>query len=70
MGRIDKVKFCDYQLMAYDSFANDLVFFVFSSINGSVRKENIEHFFRYYHKHFYNTLAMLNCPLDDYTYEK
>ncbi|XP_055323920.1 uncharacterized protein LOC129578808 isoform X2 [Sitodiplosis mosellana] len=69
-GRIDKVKFCDYQLMTYDSFANDLVFFVFSSINGSNRKGNIEHFFQYYHKHLYQTLAMLNCPLDDYTYEK
>lgn len=70
LGRIDKVKFCDYQLMTYDSFANDLVFFVFTSIYGSNRKGNIEHFFQHYHKHFYQTLSMLNCPLNDYTYEK
>lgn len=69
-ARITKVKFIDYQLMAYDSFANDLIFFLFSSVNDSVRKAYIEHFFQHYHKHLYNTLALLHCPLEDYTYEK
>lgn len=70
MGHIEIVKFLDYQLMAYDSFANDLVFFLFSSVNDTVRKVHIEHFFKYYHEHFYKTLELLRCPLDDYTYEK
>ncbi|XP_031618118.1 uncharacterized protein LOC116337579 [Contarinia nasturtii] len=69
-GRADKVKICDYQLMAYDSFAHDLVFFLFTSIDRSIRKQYFEHFIEYYHQHFYNTLAMLRCPLEDYTYEK
>lgn len=70
IGRIKTVKFLDYQLMAYDSFANDLVFFLFSSVNETVRKTHIGHFFKYYHEYLYKTLALLQCPLDDYTYEK
>lgn len=70
LGRADKVKIFDYQLMAYDSFAHDLIFFLFTSINRTIRKSNFEHFIKHYHKHFYNTLAMLKCPLEDYTYEK
>lgn len=69
-GRVKKIKFCDYQLMAYDSFALDLIFFLFSSVHHLDRRQNIEHFLRYYHKHFLNTLALLGCPLDDYTYDK
>lgn len=69
-NRIGTVKFLDYQLMAYDSFANDLVFFLFSSVNDTVRKTHIEHFFKHYHEHLYKTLKLLQCPLGDYTYEK
>lgn len=69
-GRIETVKFFDYQLMAHDSFANDLVFFLFSSVNHVDRRMHMEHFFKYYHEHLYKTLALLECPLDDYTYEK
>lgn len=70
VGRIETVKFFDYQLMAYDSFANDLVFFLFSSVDYIDRRMHIEHFFKYYHEHLHKILALLQCPLDDYTYEK
>lgn len=56
--------------MTYDSFANDLVFFLFTSVSDTIRRTHIEHFFQYYHKHLYETLKLLQCPLGDYTYEK
>lgn len=70
LGRVNQVKFCDYQLYAYDSFAHDLIFFLFSSVNNDVRRQHIEHFFRYYHQHLIATLTLLGCPIDDYTYDK
>lgn len=70
MGRPNKVKFYDYQLIAYKSVVQDLIFFLFTSCNEAVRMQNIEAFFKHYHNHFYKTLKLLKCPLDDYTYEK
>lgn len=67
---MDKVKFFDFQLTTYDSFVNDLIFFLYTSVNEIVRKQNMEHFVQHYYKHFYQTLEILDCPLDHYTYEK
>lgn len=69
MGRPNKVKFYDYQLIAYKSVVQDLIFFLFTSCNEAVRMNNIEDFFKHYHNHFYTTLKLLKCPLEDYTYE-
>lgn len=68
--RVSKVKFCDYQLMAYDTLALDLIFFLFSSVQHMDRKQYFEHFLQHYHKQLFDTLATLGCPLDDYTYAK
>lgn len=70
LGQVNKVKFCDYQLVSYGSFVHDLIFFLYTSVNSLDRKLYIEHFFEHYHSHFYNTLRLFHCPLDDYTYEK
>lgn len=70
LRQMNKVKFCDYQLVSYGSFVHDLIFFLFTSVNSLDRKLYIEHFFEHYHSHFYNTLQLFHCPLDDYTYEK
>lgn len=69
-GKISKIKFCDYQLTSYTSFAMDLIFFLYTSVGTHVLHENFEHLIRAYHSHFYKTLERLGCPLNDYTYEK
>lgn len=69
-GNIAKIKFCDYQLTSYCSFAMDLIFFLYTSVAMHVLNENFETFIRAYHSHFYKTLERLGCPLNDYTYEK
>lgn len=69
-GNISKIKFCDYQLTSYDSFAMDLIFFLYTSVATHILHENFEHFIHAYHSHFYKTLDQLGCPLNDYTYEK
>lgn len=65
-----KVKIYDFQLSSYDSFALDLIFFLFTSIQNDVLKPNFKSFIMHYHTEFTNTLKTVNLPLNDYTFEK
>ncbi|XP_055309477.1 uncharacterized protein LOC129573196 isoform X1 [Sitodiplosis mosellana] len=65
-----KVKIYDFQLSSYDSFALDLVFFLFTSIQNDVLKTNFKSFIAYYHTEFIHTMNTVDLPLHDYTYEK
>lgn len=65
-----KIKIIDFQLCMYKSFVHDLIFFLFTSVRPTDLKENFTSFINYYYTAFIKTLAYVNCPLDDYTFEK
>lgn len=59
----------DFQLTFKDSLAHDLMFFLLSSVQTEIINEKIDFFLEYYYQHFFNCLAQLGCPLDDFTQE-
>lgn len=65
-----EVKFYDFQLYFYQSFVHDLIFFLFTSVCPIDLATNFKLFISYYHMQLVKTLKSVNCPLDDYTFEK
>lgn len=66
---VSDVKIYDFQLYFYHSFALDLVFFLFTSVQLDDLNENFDSFIQFYHSRFYKTLMDANCPLEHYTFE-
>ncbi|XP_057666279.1 uncharacterized protein LOC130900005 [Diorhabda carinulata] len=62
-------KFVDFQMYSYDSPAADLFFFLFSSVQEKVLRNNLDELLEYYHRHFVETLKLLKCDLQ-FSYEK
>lgn len=65
-----KIKIYNSQLYFYQSFMHDLIFFLFTSVCSNDLAKDFKLFIRCYHAEFVKTLKLVNCPLDDYTYEK
>ncbi|XP_055317996.1 uncharacterized protein LOC129576655 [Sitodiplosis mosellana] len=65
-----QVKILDFQAYDYDSFAFDLTFFVFYNAQIEDLQMNFKLFIEYYHSEFFNTMRLVDCSIDDYTYEK
>lgn len=65
-----KVKMYDFQLYSYQSLAFDLILFLFTSVRSNDLAENFKMFINYYHEEFVNELKLLNCPLNDYSFDK
>lgn len=65
-----QIKLLDFQSYYTGTFALDLVFFLL--FNGRIDdlRADFKSFINYYHEEFVNILRWINCPLDDYTYEK
>lgn len=68
-GKPTNIKIVDFQLTLKDSLAHDLIFFLLSSVQTAVINEKIDFFLEFYFQHFYNCLAQMGCPLDDFTQE-
>lgn len=65
-----KVKILDFQGYKYNSFAFDLLQFLFYNVRVEDLKMHFESFVEHYMSEFVNVLRIVNCPLDDYTNEK
>lgn len=65
-----RVKIYDFQLFFYESFVYDLIFFLFTSVRCDDLTKNFQRFINYYLAEFVKTMNLVNCPLDDYSYEK
>lgn len=65
-----KVKILDFQNNGYETFGLDLSIFLFFSVEINELRLNFKEFFKYYHLEFVKVLELVNCPLDDYTYDK
>lgn len=69
-GKVVKNKFVDFQGYTYQSPVRDLLFFLFSSVQVSVLKEQLDHLLEFYHKQFIETLEEHHCPTEDFTLNK
>lgn len=64
------VKILDFQKYGYESFAFNLIHFLALNARANDLKFDFELFIKHYHFEFVKTLRFVDCPLDDYTYEK
>ncbi|XP_055309442.1 uncharacterized protein LOC129573174 [Sitodiplosis mosellana] len=65
-----KVKIYDFQLYFYQTFVCDLIFFLLTSVRSNDLTKHFKLFIRQYHLEFVNTMKLVNCPCDDYTFDK
>lgn len=65
-----QAKIYDFTLYSYQSFAHDLIFFLFMSVCPIDLAKHFQLFIRCYHAEFTKMLELANCSLDDYTFEK
>ncbi|KAJ6644273.1 hypothetical protein Bhyg_09240, partial [Pseudolycoriella hygida] len=65
-----QVKILDFQAYYYESFAFDLTFFLLYNAQIGDLNTHFKSFIEYYHSEFVKTMRLVNCPLDDYTYDK
>lgn len=66
VGRIMN-KFVDFQILEYSSLADDLVFFLYSSVQIEVLQKHLEYFIAYYYNVFIDTLKILQCNVETYS---
>lgn len=62
-------KLIDLQIMDYRSSANDLVFFLYSSIQIPVLNEHFDALVKLYHETLINVLKLFKCDSSPFTYE-
>lgn len=65
-----KNKFVDFQMYSYDSPAQDLLFFIWSSVQLPVIKKYFNDLLKYYHTNFVEVLVELGCDSTPFSYEK
>lgn len=69
-GKVVKNKFVDFQMYTYDSPIRDLLFYICTSVQFNILKENLDYLLGYYHEHLVHTLENLGCPTSDFSYDK
>lgn len=68
--KVVKNKFVDFQAYSYNSPVRDLLFFLFTSVQFEVIKENLDKLLKFYHEQFTQTLTDLDCCTLEFSYEK
>lgn len=64
-----KNKIVDFQIIEYNSPANDVLFLLYSSVELSVLENRIDEFLKMYHEFFIETLKKLDCDVSQFGYE-
>ncbi|KAF5308893.1 hypothetical protein FQR65_LT00593 [Abscondita terminalis] len=64
-----KCKIVDFQLMDYDSCVNDLLFFIFTSVQEDVLNENLDYLIRFYYDELLRKLTELKCDTKLFTFD-
>lgn len=62
-------KIIDFQMIEYSSLANDVIFFLYSSVELSVLENKIDELIRYYYDVFIQTLVKLEHNISGYSFE-
>ncbi|XP_028129630.1 uncharacterized protein LOC114325698 [Diabrotica virgifera virgifera] len=65
-----KNKFVDFQMCQLGMPADDLIFFLFSSVEFTCLKDNLDSLIKHYYESFISILKQLNLYTEDFSYEK
>lgn len=68
-GKPVKHKMIDFQLIEYNSAANDVLFLLYSSVELSLLEKHVDDFLKMYHEYFIETLQKLDCDTAQFSYE-
>lgn len=63
------MKIVDFQVAHLNSCVLDLIFFLFTSVQKDVLKENVKDFLKLYFDELYSCLKANGCPLESFTFE-
>ncbi|KAK9702725.1 Ecdysteroid kinase-like family [Popillia japonica] len=58
----------DFQLIEYNSAANDVLFLLYSSVELSLLEKHVDDFLKMYHEYFIETLQKLDCDTAQFSY--
>ncbi|KAI4470357.1 hypothetical protein MML48_1g10945 [Holotrichia oblita] len=62
-------KLVDFQLINYSSLANDVIFFLYTSVELSVLENKFEDLLKFYYNSFIQVLTKLGCDVNAYTFK-
>lgn len=65
-----EIKFFDFQFIKYGSVAEDIVFFLFASLENSVLTEHFDHLLDVYYSGFSEYLQLHGVSLEDFSRER
>ncbi|KAK9300138.1 hypothetical protein QLX08_007063 [Tetragonisca angustula] len=68
-GKINGIKFVDFQIYLYGSPMRDLIFFLYSSVKNDTTEEQVEDLMDLYYETLVNTLNKMKCNTDKFTKE-
>ena len=68
-GKINGVKFVDFQIYLYASPMRDLIFFLYSSVKNDTTEEQVEDLMDLYYETLVNMLNKMKCNMDKFTKE-
>ncbi|GJQ85190.1 hypothetical protein Trydic_g13034 [Trypoxylus dichotomus] len=63
-------KMVDFQMIEFTSLANDVIFFLYSSVELNVLENHLDKLFEYYYNSFVESLKKLGGDVSDYTFEE
>lgn len=69
-GKLDSIKFVDFQCCSYDSPLRDLLFFLFTSVQQDVLEKELDTFLEDYYEDFINCLKSFDCPTEAFAEHK
>ncbi|XP_028154527.2 uncharacterized protein LOC114348095 [Diabrotica virgifera virgifera] len=69
-GVATELKFVDFQVYEYASPVADFLYFMFTSVQNNVLKENIDDFLKFYHSSLLQNLKELGCDLEPFGYDR
>ncbi|CAG9833655.1 unnamed protein product [Diabrotica balteata] len=65
-----EIKFVDFQVYEYYSPVIDFIYFMFTSVQNKVLKENLDHFVKFYHSSLLQNLKDLGCDIEPFSYDE
>lgn len=69
-GKVDKNKLVDFQVYNYESPAQDLLFFIWSSVQVPVVRDHFGELIDWYYKNFLEVLTELGCGISPFNESK
>jgi hypothetical protein len=69
MNRIVDVKFVDLQLVQHASVTRDVLFFLFTSVQGTILKQHLDDLIMFYYQNLTKILEDLHCDTTPYSFD-